>query len=288
MPEISVLTASPKTLNWLDQIENGRVLNIFPDVLNLTDNSDQILSIVAEKIGNGPFSLVVEAVNFAHAIGIEDQISFKDQSLKVGRNIFSTKGCQIWNPVPNWVAFPKASTNYLIIQIEGQLSEVGVKEGFIEVFYPEKILNQTKFYSKMESGSSLLLDALMKQDEGKLISAAGSLAGLGVGLTPSGDDFLVGVIYALWAVLRREEAVSTAESIWTGAARRTTSLSRAWLAAAVAGETGEPWHKFINAVIEQNEEKIMNATNEILLIGATSGADAICGFVQALKILEER
>jgi len=288
MLEISVLTASPKAIDWLDQFENARILNQFPDVINLTDNGNHILSIVAEKIGNGPFSMVVDFTNIEHVVSLEDQICFNDQNLQIGQTIFSTKNFHIWDPIPNWGAIRKISKNYLIIQIERQLSKIGVMEGISEVFYADKIIRKSKFYSKMKSGSSLLLDALIKQDAGAVISAAGSLAGLGVGLTPSGDDFLVGVIYGLWAVLPKEEAISTAELIWAGAAGKTTSLSRAWLAAAVAGETGEPWHKLINAAIEQKEEKIITATSEILSIGATSGADAICGFTQALKNLEER
>jgi hypothetical protein len=114
---------------------------------------------------------------------------------------------------------------------------------------------------------------------------AGKLAGLGSGLTPAGDDFLMGVMHALWALLPSQTANHVANEISGASAPRTTSLSAAWLRAAARGEAGERWHDLFDAISNGEGDKVLSAASRILPTGHSSGADALGGFSLAVRIL---
>jgi hypothetical protein len=109
-------------------------------------------------------------------------------------------------------------------------------------------------------------------------SAAISLLGLGPGLTPAGDDVLVGWAAALWAsgAANRRLVRRVRSGLLAAAAERTTDLSRAFLAAALAGAVGEP----LRGVIGRPDPA---AVTGLLDVGATSGADCIAGYLLARR-----
>jgi hypothetical protein len=100
------------------------------------------------------------------------------------------------------------------------------------------------------------------------------LAGLGFGLTPSGDDYLLGVMASLW--LTRN--TSSLEEIAQLACKKTTSLSAAFLKAASKGEFAECWHRLALAILSQETKPVQEAISEFAQIGAYSGRDALSGF----------
>lgn len=96
-----------------------------------------------------------------------------------------------------------------------------------------------------------------------------ALAGAGPGLTPVGDDVLVGYIAGL-ALTCHE--VGRASLLAEAAARRTTALSRTLLQLAVRGALPEPAHP----LVEQGD------LDPLLRFGATSGAAIGVGLALAL------
>ena len=113
-------------------------------------------------------------------------------------------------------------------------------------------------------------------------SGARSLAGLGFGLTPAGDDFLLGAMVAIWSVYPSGEAAALAGSIASASAPFTTSLSAAWLWSAARGEVAAPWHDLLDGMAARSRERVLNAAECILNMGHTSGADALAGLVMGL------
>jgi hypothetical protein len=108
--------------------------------------------------------------------------------------------------------------------------------------------------------------------------AAGKLAGLGAGLTPSGDDYLMGALYAAWILHPFTVASVLAQEIANTAAPLTTSLSAAWIRSAGKGEAGILWHDFFDALLSTSTPRMQETIKKILAVGETSGADALAGF----------
>ncbi len=107
--------------------------------------------------------------------------------------------------------------------------------------------------------------------------------GAGPGLTPSGDDFLAGVLLtlrqlgfilqvdALWAVLNPALELSTHK------------ISAALLVQARAGHASERIHTVLDAVLSENQLDVPMITGSISYVGATSGWDTFAGMVFVLQ-----
>ena len=120
------------------------------------------------------------------------------------------------------------------------------------------------------------LDALDRWLVGNaLAEEAAMLVGLGPGLTPSGDDFLGGVMLALHHVHRATQA----RGLWRWLEprlSRTTPISGAHLAAAAAGEGHEALHGALRQLF-QREPGWAAALDRLDSIGHCSGWDALAG-----------
>lgn len=126
----------------------------------------------------------------------------------------------------------------------------------------------------IEERLEAVLTAMRTGNDTAVAAATHALAGLGHGLTPSGDDILMGVIYALWV---HQPTSKWIRLIGETAALRTTTLSAAFLRAAVDGEATIHWHHLTDGR--------PNAIQNILAIGKTSGREAWLGFVRTVALL---
>lgn len=129
------------------------------------------------------------------------------------------------------------------------------------------------------SAGRRLFQALGEGDLQGASAAAGELAGLGTGLTPAGDDFLMGAMLAVWSVAEPTWAERASRALLEAATPRTHRISRAWLRAAAAGEAAEPWHSLVRALIGGRQRPLRQAVGRIARQGHTSGADTLTGFV---------
>jgi hypothetical protein len=113
--------------------------------------------------------------------------------------------------------------------------------------------------------------------------SAQQLIGLGPGLTPSGDDFLGGVLIALSLVHRQDIAALLYADLSPHLLTRTGPISRTHLVAASSGQGLETLHLAINSVIEGNVGVIPTRVHHIERIGSSSGWDALAGSCVVLR-----
>lgn len=109
------------------------------------------------------------------------------------------------------------------------------------------------------------------------------LIGLGPGLTPSGDDFLAGVLHGMIFMEKlrgiKNPRLPEITQLITNNLHKTGEISRHFLSYAVAGEWGRNTEDFLIAITENETRKLQNAIDRKLSIGATSGADEIRGCI---------
>ena len=123
--------------------------------------------------------------------------------------------------------------------------------------------------------------------------ATRGLAGLGPGLTPSGDDVLGGfaAIMALLSPQLSADAASRkhiAAAITAVARPRTTALSSVLLAHAARGEIAEQMGALLLTLTHPAEEfkAVLNAADRVLAFGGSSGGDTLLGMLLGLRTLE--
>jgi hypothetical protein len=118
---------------------------------------------------------------------------------------------------------------------------------------------------------------------------AEALIGLGEGLTPAGDDFLVGFLAALWRCMISDSArylfLHPFGSAVAAAAVRTNAISRSFLeAAAVSGEVSEPPAILAARILRGAvPEEVRDALRSVLAIGASSGAAGALGLLIGIR-----
>jgi hypothetical protein len=125
-----------------------------------------------------------------------------------------------------------------------------------------------------------LPEAVCEQAACGQAAALGALVGLGPGLTPAGDDWLAGWLLAQHLAPDLTGSANLSGLVGEVAAERTTTLSRALLACAAAGEADAAWHALLSALAEapMTNLPIYQSAQTILSHGATSGAAMLTGF----------
>lgn len=115
--------------------------------------------------------------------------------------------------------------------------------------------------------------------------AVAALVGAGLGLTPSGDDALCGVLLGL----RLAGRPALRRTLWAAVAARlgsTTSLSAALLTEAAAGYAVPEVGRLLEALAAGDHDGATTAALRVRAIGHTSGADLLGGLVGALDALQ--
>lgn len=109
----------------------------------------------------------------------------------------------------------------------------------------------------------------------------GGLIGLGIGLTPSGDDFLCGVLAGLYiqGKERSEFAVYLKDYIRENL-HRTNEISQAFLSCALDGHFSLAVNKLWNNPGEEEISEMFHA------IGHSSGIDTLCGIYYLFFLME--
>jgi hypothetical protein len=137
-----------------------------------------------------------------------------------------------------------------------------------------------------------LCDALQKNDPAAVRHAMCALLGKGEGLTPEGDDVLVGMLAGLrllGPVVGKPGAggmlAAVAPIVLTEAPFRTTALSAALLRHAVAGEVADPIAAFLHSLTGRGD--LDEAVAVLGTMGNTSGLAAGCGVLAAAEYLEK-
>ncbi|MEN8174066.1 MAG: DUF2877 domain-containing protein [Chloroflexota bacterium] len=281
------ISIAPKAKEWLGHTRQAWVLHVFQSTLNLINDDSEVFSIVTPAIGSGPFSLVVKNTDFRDYADAATPIKIENRNLSIGVTSCPCHPIPTWEPRPDWDA--------LRIQKQAVIAQMLSMEAFINQHAPAdsmaQILNRTaseshflqdKFAGTAQIAVQSLSKGLRGHDLKFIEEAAVRLVGLGLGLTPSGDDYLMGVIFGLWIGYPKNFAVRCAELIYQTAREKTNHLSAAWLGAAADEEAGEIWHHLFGALISHEKTLLQQSIARILAAGHSSGGDALAGFILAL------
>ena len=117
-----------------------------------------------------------------------------------------------------------------------------------------------------------------------------ALLGLGPGLTPSGDDALVGMLIALRALGEHVRLEQLANRIENGLDDATTPVSAAHVRAAMTGAASEPLHLVSNSLLGGAPDlaTLERDLDALLAIGHSSGSDALAGLLAVLRAAVSR
>ena len=278
---------SSPTLAWLLDPKPTRVLHVFKDASNLIAEDGEILSLVMPAIGDGPFNIIIDPLEFSDHISTESAVSFDNGQIRIGALEISLTPTQVWEPRFNWESFrDRQDSLSLFASALGEvLVEAAPVDSFVQLIHSgESSVREieAQIFLSAQEPARFLVQGLLRADEELCRTSAGKLAGLGAGLTPDGDDFMMGCILATWAWWAGEGVEQAANWVSLEADLRTTPLAAAWLRAASRGECSVRWHDLLQAMLMENKETIRCAARAIIQQGHSSGACALAGFTAVL------
>ncbi len=147
------------------------------------------------------------------------------------------------------------------------------------------------FRSVLEGGSAELAAAVdrvrervLERDGPGLEEAIAGVLGLGPGLTPSGDDVILGISLAR-AIVRRSEGLAGGlfEACVARSLSRTHALSAFFIGRALKGQGHEFVESALASLLADGTDDAGEAVGRLLGIGATSGFDMGLGLYLALE-----
>ena len=264
------------------QSADGLILSAFRRACIVQYGCDDLLAVVAPELGNGPLNAVIERIP-DEWIDLQAGMPAWVQGglLRIGGLEVLLDSAETWEPCPDWERL-RASREALLGWLEPMLDLVRARSmgGSLLALGQDLRPVQSLGESGVQARARLAAKAMWAGwlgDEGQLSAGASQLAGLGSGLTPAGDDFLLGTMFCAW--LAHPNPKRYCELIASVASPKTTMLSRAFLRSAAAGQFGAPWHGLLLALEDDGGERLGIATREVLAYGHSSGADALAGFL---------
>lgn len=283
----------------------GTVQSVFSGAANLLFGG-QLLTLHAREMPCAPNGLVLplrarqgplaDLQTGMAAIIERGMISMPTPGLRL-----STQNSQPWNPRPH-LAPASCSPERLAHNADQLATLVAIRAS------PDSLagLASMRIGASIPLASSLplllqtacpategLLAGIARQQIQSVRQAAGTLIGLGPGLTPSGDDLLIGLMAATVLLseplgLRAEFYQRLSAELLTIARGRTNKLSITWMEYARRGEVAEHLGSLFHALILDDWQALEHAAMQVLHTGATSGADILTGVILGTRCLIER
>jgi len=273
---------------WLSSNKSGHVFSSFERACNLIDDEGGFIAIVHNTIGNGPFAMVLEdlPLSLEQMLTVGDPVVVNKNSLTVNTTTIDFSGATLWSARLDW-DYPKERPHHfqknirdLYLTVQNNASDGSLRS----MLCPTKD-NIGYVCTKVSESAQQLYRGIVSGNIQKIYVGAANIAGLGVGLTPAGDDFLIGVMYALWAIFDQKDAARWSRTIADAASSRTTMLSAAMLQASANGHASEHWHALVDVLCKENVTDVTRVCMDILSLGHTSGADMLAGFLLSIDCL---
>ncbi|MEI5993591.1 DUF2877 domain-containing protein [Candidatus Enterococcus mansonii] len=278
--------------NFLSIVQNkqwkGEVHSIFNRTINIISNSGELYTIAAAELDNVPNTLRVSSFfNDPPHLTVETSVFIKEGQLvidKVAR--IELKNVNEWQ-YPN-IEFPKkqeySRLNERVLLVNKWLEEINDASGYL--LNPKGTAYEKMIYSMLWNESNQLLMYLKEKQLFQAMKQLNRLIGLGPGLTPSGDDFLVGLALIFTTTNYPYHSLQQwlINSRYT-LKKRTNIISFSTLDWAIKGVARERIGLFLEELFYgERQDVLKEKMAAVLLIGATSGGDMLSGMLAGIKL----
>ena len=263
------------------------VHSVFERTINIMIEGE-LFTLASNQIDNAPATVVIDLPTFneceivANAHGFLSPNSIEITGyLTIDLTTTPTWVCQLHDFSSHHEHLVK---NILVSKQEivtnGNAKWLLKKEGNLNAFDKEmcRMLNER---------TTKLIAGFNKNDTSLNSQNAKQLIGLGQGLTPSGDDFLVGLLLA-FSTSKKDQfhQQKWSEQVSKEAKSNTNIISYSAIKYAAIGQTRETIVLFIEALNkEENDEKVKRALANVIKIGSSSGTEMAWGIINGLTLL---
>jgi hypothetical protein len=272
-----------KLLSIGDRVDPGRYEfhSRFNRVVNFT-NGPYLVSVVDEEIGPGPLNIVMGSLPTKERQSVSSL-------LHVAPNVIEFENWRVGFTKRDYYHSAIPFIHWNSARFCHNLSMFG--KLLVEISSPRSLaflLDEARIES-LQSGherafANQTVKSVQEMFHGDLLCGIRRLKGCGFGLTPSGDDFIAGVLVGLNLLQKmyRCRFRRTIDAVFTAALGHNV-FSNTLLSLAQEGLLFGRMKNLITALTQKSERAVMTATKQLLAIGASSGADLGTGFFMTVR-----
>ncbi len=263
--------------------KSGKVHSIYKNVVNLFID-EQIFSIHNSKIPMTPLSIIID-----DELDMKpgDVVLFVKRGFKIGNELVEYEKAKLWNPcIEKLIDFQQCragleAVKASLIEYKGNtgyadsaIEPMGEKDDFLTAILRKRVWELKKNFSKESLENMNVWEPFFKEN-----------IGAGIGLTPSGDDFIIGLLFAIKCSGNNEIFEKLVETIVKNI-ERTNDISGAFLKCACKGEFGEKLHDLLSAIAD-SKKSLKYEVENIASTGHSSGVDTLNGIIIGWELLIE-
>lgn len=268
-----------------------RVHSVFDHAINLIDDNNHLLGILDLSKDQGPISLQLPFDRSLSHILPGDLAEVSDHSvtfLRGGPQI-DFSGLKPDNLTINLrrLCQAEATMKERFATLRDIIIEEGSMDGLAPLIYDK--LEQNNYTGFMAKNMNELVGWIRDGEVDRLRNGLSGVLGFGPGLTPSTDDFLVGLM--LVASVLQKHYINPVFPVLLHdlpkiAREKTTRISEEMIRLAALGKTSHSYKVFITGLMGRSPAKLKPLARRVIQTGATSGTDFLYGVYEAKVLLD--
>lgn len=257
-------SVGPKLDPWAPRA--GSVHSVFARAINLLVGED-MWTVLGAGRHDAPFGVRLAGGDSGAGFEVKpaDCVDVRAGFLRVGRLIIDCRSASRWTPKP-WGPLAPGITSRL----------AAVEERALARAWARSVDLATDVKSALGGSDAELASAVLRS------------VGSGPGMTPAGDDVLVGMLAVLSSGAAGPEGARLTARLRAALApalSTTTDVSRHLLTQAARGLPARALHDLAGAIVEGATDAVLRDLLQVVLdAGSTSGGDACLGLVAACRV----
>lgn len=237
-------------------------------------NGGRLTALVTPDVAAGPVNIIIEGLEPDSVRTLE----VRGDSVLINGIPFAFSAGQIYDSSMNFCSGRKIPRQN-ILHLGNLLREHAPEKSMVFLLDPGRKKEfrpgfEAAVCSQLQQGADLCFRGAVEEGVTKL-------HGCGFGLTPSGDDFIAGMMTALCA-LGEEGSRGLRDRIFRHAQGGDVLVS-SFLGLAHDGRVNELMRSLLESLLNKEQDAITNAAVRCFAVGATSGADLCTGLLAVLE-----
>ncbi|NIF22767.1 DUF2877 domain-containing protein [Candidatus Pantoea multigeneris] len=245
----------------------------------------QLFTLLSQEYDNGPNSCRIATTHFNTLFRPGETVAFSPHGIAIGTDKWiDYTHCAIWHPPV--ISITREELNTVCWRSWQQLINSEIRYSNSLFKYRGDNLFHQQLATLLQQGRQAIITSIKNNLDPT--PAMRSLIGLGIGLTPSGDDWLCGfsMIFFLPGHPGEKYRPFLIDALASGKPK-TTLLSAITLEHHLQHRYREHVGEFITTLLSNNRQAIKPAIQKIKEIGSSSGCDMLCGIADACALTAE-
>ena len=301
MNHMNALSVGKPALNLLINPLTMSIHSVFQKVVNLKTDSPWMITIANYEQKNLPYGLLCNTtgMDFRNFLIAGQPVVVDDKKL----NFIDTPIDIDFSHATPWLpAYQKTFNSRHLGHIKDRLdwlkhfSQIhasgkgltSLSKVIDELVTGQPIYLSTRLEQKAVNGIADVIDGLRQHDYQRIVMGGQNLIGLGVGLTPSGDDLLIGLLLSVIAANQdpiRKVALNATRDLSAISHYKTTDMSVNQYHIASEGYFSERFVDVMESIINLEDQTILEKKADFMIsFGETSGLETLIGLLLGMNI----